>query len=59
MTFKEAATLAKKGNVKSLLLTHFGAALLTPGEYASNARNVFESTVIGRDHLSVNLNFSE
>ena len=59
MTFKEAATLAKKGSVKSLLLTHFGAALLTPEEYASNARNVFESTVIGRDHLSVNLNFSE
>ena len=38
MTFKEAATLAKKGNVKSLLLTHFGAALLTPEEIRSKTR---------------------
>lgn len=59
MTFKEAATLAKQGNVKRLLLTHFGAALLNPKDYASNASDIFESTVIGEDHLSINLKFSE
>lgn len=59
MTFKEAATLAKQGEVKSLMLTHFGAALLTPDDHASNARDIFEPTVIGKDHLSINLKFSE
>lgn len=56
MTFKEAATLAKNGHVKQLLLTHFGAAMSNPREYLSNATTVFERTILGEDHLNIELN---
>lgn len=57
MTFKEAATLAKEGNVKQLLLTHFGAAMPQPTDYVSYAKEVFEQTIIGKNHLKLNLNY--
>lgn len=59
MTFKESATLAKQANVKQLILTHFGAALLNPDQSLLNASSVFEKTVIGKDHLVIKLSFPE
>ncbi|GAA0736462.1 ribonuclease Z [Clostridium oceanicum] len=59
MTFKEAATLAKEGRVKKLLLTHFSTAIDDPIEYEYNARKVFENTIIGYDRFKVELNFEE
>ena len=52
MTFKEAATLAKNGNVKKLLLTHFSTAMENPLIYEDNAKYIFEHTIIGYDRYS-------
>lgn len=59
MTFREAATLAHNGNVKNLLLTHFGTAMNEPEVYLNNAKEVFENTTIGFDRYNVTLNFQE
>ncbi|OOM74828.1 ribonuclease Z [Clostridium puniceum] len=59
MTFREAAKLAKDGNVKKLLLTHFGTAMNEPEIYLNNAKEVFENTIIGYDRYDVTLNFEE
>ncbi|SHK53985.1 ribonuclease Z [Clostridium cavendishii DSM 21758] len=57
MTFREAATLAKKGEVKKLLLTHFSPAMIEPNEYIDNAKSVFEQSFLGEDRLIENLKF--
>lgn len=59
MTFHDAATLAKEGNVHRLLLTHFSQAMRHPEEYVENAREVFPNTWINQDHLQVELNFDQ
>ena len=59
MTFREAATIAQNANVKSLLLTHFGSAMNAPEVYLSNAKEVFENTIIGFDRYNVTFNFEE
>ncbi|EKQ58263.1 MULTISPECIES: ribonuclease Z [unclassified Clostridium] len=59
MTFREAANLAQSGNVKSLLLTHFGTAMTEPENFLSNAREVFFNTIIGYDRYKTILNFQE
>ncbi|OOM77988.1 ribonuclease Z [Clostridium sp. BL-8] len=59
MTFREAAALAKSGKVKKLLLTHFGTAMNMPEEYLSNAKEIFNDTIIGFDRYNINLNFEE
>ena len=58
MTFKEAANLAKKGQVKELLLTHFSPSINNPKEFINNAREVFESSNAGSDGEERTLNFS-
>ena len=58
MTFREAATLAKLGNCKQLLLTHFSPAISNPNEYFDNASSVFKNTIIGNDGLSLSLQYS-
>jgi len=57
MTFREAANLAKLGNVNKLLLTHFSPSLEDPYCYKSNATSIFENTIIGEDRLELKLNF--
>ena len=59
MTFKESATLAKRGNVKTLLLTHFSPAVLEPKDYLINATDVFNNTLIGEDRMKFTLKFEE
>lgn len=59
MTFREAATLAKLGNVKKLLLTHFSPSLENPNIYIKNATNTFKNTIIGEDRLELNLKFED
>lgn len=58
MTFAEAATLAMKSNCKELLLTHFTPAMIDPKLYESNAKSVFDNTIIGEDRLIKSLSFS-
>ena len=59
MTFREAAILAKKSNVKELLLTHFSTAMENPEEYFNNAFEEFKNTIIGEDGLKKELKFDD
>ena len=59
MTFRESANLARLGNVKKLLLTHFSPSLENPHEFIENATSVFENTTLGEDRLEFNLSFED
>ncbi|MCP1110659.1 ribonuclease Z [Lachnospiraceae bacterium PF1-21] len=59
MTFKEAATLAKKANVKELWLTHYSPSLNRPEEYVEDAKNIFKNTIAAKDRRTVTLTFEE
>ena len=59
MTFREAATLAKNGNVKKLLLTHFSPSVEKPDFFAENASSVFENTIIGYDGISLEIAYPD
>lgn len=55
MTFSEAAMLAKNGDVKELLLTHFSTALDNPLLYIENTKDIFENVSIAYDGLCKNM----
>ncbi|MEG1482173.1 ribonuclease Z [Clostridium sp.] len=57
MTFSEAATLAKAGNVNRLLLTHFTPAMMEPEIFKENATKIFKNTIIGEDRLTMSLKY--
>ncbi len=57
MTFKEAAELASKGNVKELILTHFSPSIQEPEEFLKTAKDIFNNTVIGKDRMERTLVF--
>ena len=57
MIFKEAAALAKAGDVKELWLTHFSPALKEPEEYLEQTRKIFNNTIIGKDRLCKSINY--
>lgn len=59
MTFSEAATLAKEGSVKELIITHLGTAINEPEEYIENATNIFKNTKIAQDRMILSLNFAK
>jgi ribonuclease Z len=57
MIFKEAAELAKEGEVKELWLTHFSPSLTDPNEYVKNAEDIFHNVKIGEDRLFKSFNY--
>lgn len=57
MTFREAATLASKGNVKKLLLTHFSPSIDSPNDYKSNATSVFKDSEVAVDGMSLIISY--
>ncbi|GAA0124508.1 ribonuclease Z [Clostridium sp. CTA-19] len=57
MIFREAASLAKEGKVKKLILTHFSPSLIEPDEYIENGKEVFKNTILGSDRMEENLTF--
>ena len=59
MTFREAAQLAEKGEVKKLLLTHFSPVMQQPELYINNATDVFANTVLGNDRYIEALRFED
>ncbi len=59
MTFREAASLAKNGDVREMLLTHFSPAMLNPNEYLENATEAFSDVIIGEDEITKTLKFTE
>ncbi|KGM97808.1 ribonuclease Z [Clostridium novyi A str. 4552] len=58
MTFSQAATLAYRGHVKELILTHFGVAMENPEEFIGFARNIFENSYVGKDRMIKSLKFN-
>ena len=59
MTFYEAATLAKKAEVKELWLTHYSPSLPNPKAYTKEVREIFPGTVVAKDGRTVELKFEE
>lgn len=59
LTFKEAGALAKMGDVRELLLTHFSPAMLDPNDYRENVIEIFKNTIIGEDRLEKTISFPE
>lgn len=59
MLFREAASLAVKGNAKQLLLTHFSPSIEDPNVFENNAKSVFENTIIGYDRFSTQIKYPE
>lgn len=57
MTFREAAELAKKADVKSMWLTHFSPSLTEPEKYIQDVRSIFFHSEIGKDGQTVKLEF--
>ena len=52
MLFSEAAQLAVKCNARELWLTHFSPSLAEPEKYLDLAKDIFPTTVVGKDMLS-------
>jgi len=59
MSFKEAATIAKKAEVQELWLTHFSPAMPNPKEHLNIATKIFDNTKIGKDRMSTVLKFQD
>jgi ribonuclease Z len=57
MTYREAASLAKRARARQLVLTHFSPSVVDPAAFVANAREIFPDTIVGRDHLSLSLRF--
>lgn len=59
MLFREAASLAVRGNAKQLLLTHFSPSIGDPNVFENNSKSVFENTIIGYDRFSTQIKYPE
>ena len=59
MIFREAAELARQGEVDELWLTHFSPAMPDPENYIDFARRVFPNSVAGRDRMTKTLRFQD
>lgn len=59
MTFGEAATLAAAARARQLWLTHFSPALPNPDYFRREAEAVFPGVVIGREHLTTTLAYTD
>lgn len=59
MTFKEAAVLAQKAQVKEMWLTHYSPSLVRPEDYMSVTRDIFPASFAGKDGKSVELTFED
>lgn len=57
MTFSQAAQIAKDGEVKELVLTHFSPAMENPEEFIQFAKDIFPNTQIGRDRMVIDIDF--
>jgi ribonuclease Z len=57
-TAREAATVAQRAGVRSLVLTHFSARYSRdPGDLAREAREVFDRVTIARDGMEIDVPF--
>ena len=58
MTFAQAATVAKRADVKELWLAHYSQRIKRPQDFLPNATKIFPNTVAGRDGMSTTLKFN-
>jgi len=54
-TAMEAALIAKKGNVKKLLIGHFSARYEDLQPLLEEARSVFPDTILAEDGIKINI----
>lgn len=59
MTFREAAVLASKAEVKELWLTHFSPSLVHPEEFIGSIQGIFHNVYPGKSGKTVELLFEE
>ncbi len=59
MTFYEAATMARKAEVKEMWLTHYSPSLVRPQDYEEQVRRVFSNTIVAKDRRTTTLLFEE
>lgn len=59
MMIQEAAQIAKDAKVRELWLTHYSPSLVHPEEYLEEARSICPCTKLGKDGLSIELDFEE
>lgn len=59
MTFYEAAQIAREAEAKELWLTHFSPSLVGAENYLPQVHEIFPDTKLGKDGMSVTLNFEE
>ncbi|MCQ2978464.1 MAG: ribonuclease Z [Clostridia bacterium] len=59
MMFKEAASIAKEGNVNELWLTHFSPSLTNPQDYIDDVKNIFTNAYVGKDRMIKTLKYEE
>ncbi|WP_027416430.1 ribonuclease Z [Aneurinibacillus terranovensis] len=57
MLFSEAASLASRGGVKELWLTHYSPSLADPENYLGAATTIFPNTKLGEDRMTTSLHF--
>lgn len=59
MTFYEAASLAKKAQVKEMWLTHFSPSLVHAENYMGAVHKIFPESFLGKDGKTVELDFED
>ncbi len=59
MTMREAATLAKRANVKEMWLTHYSPATARPYEFEDMVKEIFPNTVMAKDRANIELKFED
>ena len=55
LTAKQAALIAKKANVKNLILTHFSQRYKNVDELENEAKKEFKNVILATDLLEINL----
>jgi len=58
-TSEEAATVAKKANVKRLFLTHFSARYDQTQELVTEARSIFKNSEAAEDLMAIEIPYPE
>ena len=59
MIFSEAATLAKRGGVRELWLTHYSPAMPDPREFIRSATEIFPNSKTARDRMHRTIAFED